>query len=450
MDRSVPEKPEINNDRFAQLLMKKRTVGKLALAICFVALWPISDLSSVEGTVWLTPDFRPELYNRGRRLSRAFHQYLDTHFASDAATEPRPTYPVVAEGKPRNLIFMIGDGMGLGHSDAAALAAYGVGGRLNMYRMPIVGLVATQSATSLGTDSAAAGTALTTGFRTFNGAIGISPDGQPLESFFRTAQRHGKRVGLAVRSSVTHATPASFFANVRSRYQEAEVASQLVARRINVLLGGGIGYFIPRSHPSGLSMRFDDRDVLVEAINSGYRITFEPDELTTVTGDLVMGLYGAFAMPSEDLSPEKWPRPSLADMTDKAIDLLSKGNQGFCLLVEGSQIDWKAHASDFEGVLWETLEFDRAVARCLEFAEKDGNTLVLVTADHETGGLGLAIRGTSGLSAYWSTGAHTAIRVPLYAYGPGCLEFAGVYDNVDVAAKCATLLGLGDFPGLNP
>jgi alkaline phosphatase len=224
---------------------------------------------------------------------------------------------------------------------------------------------------------------------------------------------------------------------------EPEIAAQMIEHDVNVMFGGGLCVFIPQSHPSRLSYRRDERDLLQEAMQRGYRVTINPDELPIVSGERVLGLYGLMGMLPADSA-----RPSLVEMTSKSLELLSHSTEGFCLMVEGSQIDWRCHVGDFEGALWETLEFDRAVECCLRFAEQNGETLVVVTADHETGGLGLCYQGSTGISGYWASGHHTAIHVPLFAYGPGCLQFTGVYENIDVPVKIATVLGLDDFPAL--
>jgi len=417
--------------RFALLL--------LGCAICVTSAAKRSPLAP-----WLETGLRPALFNRGWPLSDAFQSYLHTHFSADPRRmAPRPPYPISTESHAKNCILLIGDGMGLAHVCGASLAAYGVGGRLAIQRMPIVAQVATYSSSSLLTDSGAAATALSTGFRTYNGAIAIDPWGQPLESFFTTAKRHGKRTGVVVTSSLTHGTPAPFVANVAWRSSEPEIAAQMIERNINVLFGAGLPYFLPESHPSGYSARNDERNLLEEAIGRGYKITLDPGELPTLRGDHVLGIYGFWSLPSAETA-----RPSLAEMTAKAIELLSQSSEGFCLLVEGSQIDWRCHAGDFEGTLWETLEFDRAVECCLKFAAENGETLVVVTADHETGGLALSGRDNISISAYWASGYHTAIAVPLWACGPGCLQFSGVYENIDIPVRIASVLGLDDFPAL--
>jgi len=418
-------------------------LGFIALACATLA----TPSSRRKATVpWIERGLRPALFDGTRPLSESFENYLATYFPPDPRlSAPRPPYPIVRETHAKNCIVMIGDGMGLAEACAASLAAYGVGGRLSFERMPIVGLVGTQSASSLVPDSGAAGTALASGVKTYNGAVNTDPAGRPVEPLFITAKRHGKRIGLVVTSSITHATPATFAANVPWRTMEDEIAVQLVERGINVLFGGGLSFFLPRSHPSGVSLRRDERNLLAEAIARDYEVCLDPDHLTSATGERVLGLFALGPMPSADKA-----RPSLADMTRKALDLLSRGDEGFCLMVEGSQIDWRGHMNDFEGLLWETLEFDRAVACCLDFAARNGQTLVIVTADHETGGLGLSGKGNAGLSARWTTHYHTAIRVPLWAYGPGCLKFAGVYENTEVPKKIAEILDLADFPGLRP
>jgi len=419
------------------------TIRLIALLVgC--AVWATSAAKQNTAAAWLENGQRPALFSRGVPFSEPFETYLRTQFPRDPRlSPPRPPLPIVTAPRARNCILLIGDGMGLAHVSGAGLAAYGVGGRLAIQRMPVVGLVATHSSSSLLTDSGAAATALATGFRTYNGAVAEDADGRPLESYFLTAQRHGKRTGLVVTSSLTHGTPAPFVANVTWRYMEPEIAAQLIERNTNVLLGGGLGFFLPRSHPTRLGMRYDERNLLVEAVQRGYQTIFSENDMARLQGDRALGLFGLTSMSSAETA-----RPPLCDMTSKALELLSRGDAGFCLMVEGSQIDWRSHAGDFEGALWETLEFDRAVERCLRFAERTGDTLVVVTADHETGGLGLSGRGADGVSGYWSAGYHTAVMVPLFACGPGSLSFAGVYENIEVPVKIATALELDEFPAL--
>jgi len=420
-----------------------RTI-RLVLLLLVCALC-ITSAARQESTVsWLETGLRPALFNRGRPLSESFEAYLNTHFSPDPRRiGPRPPYPISNKPRAKNCILLIGDGMGLAHVCAAGLAAYGVGGRLAIQRMPIVGQVATYSSNSLFTDSGAAATALATGFRTYMGAVAMDPWGEPLESYFTTARRYGKRTGIVVTSPLTHGTPAPFAANVTWRYMESEIAVQMIERDINVLFGGGIAFFLPGIPPSKYSLREDGRNLLAEAIQRGYMVSLNPGELASLHGDRVLGLYGLYSLQGAEKA-----RPSLPDMTSKAIELLAPNPDGFCLLVEGSQIDWRSHAGDFEGTLWETLEFDRAVECCLRFAASNDDTLVVVTADHETGGLALSGRDNASISAYWASAAHTAIMVPLWAYGPGCLQFAGVYENIDVPIKIASVLGLDDFPAL--
>jgi alkaline phosphatase len=419
-------------------------ITRLALLLLGCALCATSASKQTPTVAWLEHGLRPSLFNRGTPLSPAFQAYLNAHFSPDPRRlPPRPPYPIVTQPRAKNCILLIGDGMGLAHVCAAGLAAYGAGGRLAIQRMPIVGQIATYSSSSLITDSGAAATALSTGFRTYNGAVAVDPWGQPLESYLATAKRHGKRTGVVVTSSLTDGTPACFVANVVWRSMQAEIAAQMLERDFNVLLGAGLAYFIPESHPSRYSVRSDERDLLSEAIARSYQFTLNPQELPLLRADHVLGMFGLFAMP-----PSEAAQPSLVEMTSKALELLSRGNGGFCLMVEGSQIDWRAHAGDFEGLLRDVLEFDRAVGCCLQFAAANGDTLVLVTADHETGGLALPGRDNASLSAYWGSGYHTAIMVPLWAYGPGCMQFVGVYENIDIPVKIATVLGLDDFPAL--
>jgi len=358
------------------------------------------------------------------------------------STEP---YPLTTARKVRNVIFCIGDGMGLGQVTLARLRAVGPAGKLHMERLPVSGFIRTHSANRLVTDSAAAGTAMASGIKTKNGMIGQAPDGSPYRTILEAAQARGMATGLVATSAITHATPASFASHVKGRKMEADVAEQLIANRVNVLLGGGRKFFLPKSNPN--SGRKDERDLLAEARDAGYVYVETAEQLRSVNAPYLLGLFQHKGLTT--VAPE----PMLALMTRKAIECLrnatgmsSGSNKGFFLMVEGSQIDWACHSNDAESCVRQTLLFDEAVKAAIDFALADGHTLVLVTADHETGGLTLHDGDTKEAKVKWSTKGHTGTPVPLFALGPNAEQFAGVYDNTEIPKRLAPLLGIRPWP----
>lgn len=351
------------------------------------------------------------------------------------------TLPRIPGGHPRNIILMIGDGMGLVQVNAARIRRLGAEGMLHMETMPVIGMIRTHSKNRLTTDSAAAGTALAVGVKTNNGMISMEPGGACLQSILLAAQKLGKSTGMAVTATMSHATPAVFGANVENRGDESLIAVQYIENRINVLFGGGLQFFLPASQPG--SARKDEIDLLAEAQTAGYEFVQTPEAMREAGGEYVLGLFrlGSLTTTATD-------EPSLADMTAKAIELLARDPEGFFLMVEGSQIDWAGHANNLDNCIRQTLLFDMAVKQALDFAQKTGDTLVLVTADHETGGMALVGGSLDGsnFEAKWGTTGHTPIQVPVYAYGPGSDYFAGVYDNTQVPIRIAELIGVEEFP----
>lgn len=361
-------------------------------------------------------------------------------------------YPLTSARRVRNVILCIGDGMGLSQVAMASAKATGPGGKLHMERLPVAGTVRTYSASSRVTDSAAAGTAMATGVKTKNGMIGMDPDGGAYLTLLEAAQAKGMPTGLVATSAITHATPASFGAHIRSRKMETDIAEQLIADKVNVLFGGGRKFFLPKSDPK--SGRKDDLDLIAQAREAGYEVIETASELRSSRGPHVLGLFQLEALTTAE------PEPSLAMLAGKAIQVLrhaclessvDDGRPGFFLMIEGSQIDWACHDNDAAKAVRQTLLFDQAIEAAVDFALRDGRTLVVVTADHETGGLTLTDsgneeKGDADLTAHWSTKGHTGTPVPLWAIGPGAAHFAGVQDNTDIPKKIAQLLSLRPFP----
>lgn len=325
---------------------------------------------------------------------------------------------------PNNIILYIGDGMGVAQITAGKI----VKGRLYLEEFKHLGLIMTHSQDALVTDSAAAGTAIATGFKTNNSSISFSAEGKPLKNITEYAQDVGKATGLVVTSSITHATPAVFAAHVESREQHSIIAEQVAKSRIDVLFGGGWEFFVPNTTAG--SNRSDNKDLLAELVKSTTVIQTEDEFNQLGDVDSVVGLFS-----KKDLPRVNERKPSLPDMTRKAIKILSKNKNGFFLMVEGSQIDWGGHDNNLEYITSEIIDFDDTIGVGLEFAEKNSDTLVIVVADHETGGFAIhdgSIKEKMVSESDFTGTYHTGEMVPVFAYGPGASDFTGIGDNTRI------------------
>lgn len=335
---------------------------------------------------------------------------------------------LLAQPRVKNVIFMIGDGMGLSQVYATKTTK----GDLSFLTFPYVGLVTTYSANNYITDSAAAGTALSSGEKTKNGIIGLRSDSTRTESIMEEVRKKGLKTGITVSCSVTHATPAAYYAHQQNREMHEEIANDFVTSGVDVCIGGGKQFFEKRK---------DGRNLSKELQKKGYQIVYNESDLMKVEKGKTLAL----------LAEEHHPRISegrgdmLPNSTGKMLSLLNRdNNNGFFVMVEGSQIDWGGHNNDLKYVENETSDFGKAVQAALDFARKDGNTLIVVTADHETGGLTLvggSVRDQQ-TEGKFSTGGHTATPVPVYAFGPGAESFTGYFDNTEFKNKILTLLGM--------
>lgn len=352
----------------------------------------------------------------------------------------RERLPLVEDGPIKNVIFIIGDGTGLVQLTSGQYHLVGENELLHVQTMPVTGIMQTHAASNLITDSAAGATAFSCGIKTDNGKIAQLPDERNCKTILELAEQKGLSTGLVSTSGVTHATPASYAAHVPSRRMEAMIAAQYLSSGTDVILGGGLEYFIP-SNEKG-SSREDNRNLVSEFGGLGYTFVENVEELNATDSEKILGLFSESGMPSENRTP------TLAEMTSKAIDVLSKNDEGFFLMIEGSQIDWGGHGNDTPYVLREVADFDAAIAEALDFAQEDGETLVIVTADHETGGMTLNgyNRDNHEVEIAWTTGSHTGVPVPIMAYGPHAIQFTGWLDNTEVGIKTAALLGVGDLP----
>ena len=319
------------------------------------------------------------------------------------------------EAPPKNIILFIGDGMGIQQVTAAKV----IKGSLEMERCPVSGLVTTWSANELVTDSAAGATAMATGVKVKNGVVSLDAEGQPLKTALEFAEEKKKATGLVSTCAVTHATPAGFAAHVPSRGQQIVIAEQIAASGVDVLFGGGLDYFTPTNNPS------------LPALQKEMGVAFTTEEFRKIK---MPKKAAALLYPKHPPYAASREIP-LAELTAKAIEILAQDEDGFFLMVEGSQIDWAGHKNNSSNVVAETVDFDDAVGIGLDFAEENGETLVIITADHETGGfavLGGELDEKTVTKTGFVHGGHTASMVPLFAFGPGCKEFSGFLDNTDI------------------
>ena len=314
--------------------------------------------------------------------------------------------------KPKSIILFIGDGMGVSQLTAAIMNKVGS----NFMRFTNGGLVLTSSSNSWITDSAASATAISTGVNTYNKAIGVDDDQNNLKLLVDYASEMGKSFGLIATSSITHATPAAFYSHNASRYEEYDIALQLSESEVDVIIGGGKSFFLPESENG---KRKDKRNLLDEMKSKNFTVVSDMEDLVSLDierTDKVIALLSSEAMGSaKNLSHR------LADMTTAAIQILKKNKKGFFLLVEGSQIDWDAHDNDPENMLFELEDFNGAIGVALDYAETSDGVLIIVTADHETGGLTLLEggHGSNGFKENWSTHGHSGSSTPLLATGAG-------------------------------
>ena len=294
------------------------------------------------------------------------------------------------EAPLKNIIYFIGDGMGAG---IIALTRYYsvdiLGKELTMTRVMNLGSTAYQNNNAfdfITTDSAAAGTALATGYKTTNIMIGMTPDGIPRETILEKAKRLGKSVGVVSTTRLTHATPASFVAHVDFRDKEVDIANQMIASGTDVMMAGGWSFFVPKADKD--SKRKDDRDLMAEAAQMGYTVVKDAAAfraLDVAQTTKVLGLFNKSHM-NYEIDRDDAKEPSLAELTQTAINLLSKNDKGFFLMVEGGRIDHAEHVNDAATAVKDTLAFDKAIEVAMAYSEEDPETLIVVTADHDTAG----------------------------------------------------------------
>ena len=358
-----------------------------------------------------------------------FLAIISLSYSVKTTTLDTPTAP---KGKPKNIILMIGDGMGLNQISAAI---YNTNKQLQFERFPVIGFQKTFSKNNLITDSAASATAIATGVKTNNSSIGIDENESPVASILEEAENQGFATGLIATSSIVHATPASFIAHQKSRNLYEQIAEDFLKTEIDLFIGGGKQFFDRR--------KTDDRNLIEELSKKGYLVyDYFHHEVYQVKPAPNKNLV-YFTADNQPLSAFQG-RDYLPFVSEIALDFLTdKSEKGFFVMIEGSQIDWSGHANQGIPLLAEMEDFNKTIETILEFAQKDGETLVIVTADHETGGFAVNPGSKKKhLNMAFTTNGHTATMVPVFAYGPQAKLFEGIYDNTEIYVKMKQALGL--------
>jgi alkaline phosphatase len=358
-------------------------------------------------------------YAQDRKTETTESSYQNTSFYKIGAFRQK-----FCRKKPKNVILMIGDGMGIAQIYAGMTANRG---NLFLNNFRHVGFSKTYSANRYVTDSGAGGTAIATGHKTNNSSIGVDSVNRPVSSIIETAQANGMATGIVVTTSILDATPAAFVAHVPDRSMMPEIAIDFAETGPDVFIGGGIEHFKNRN---------DGRDLLAELSGKGYMVCDTITELVKVKSGKLAGFL------TESRVSKRGEQLSVT--TKAALDILDDRKKGLFLMVEGSEIDGGGHSNDMAFTVEEMLDFDRAVGVALEFAARDRKTLVVVTADHETGGLTLVNGDLSSgiITGRYSTTGHTGLMVPVFAYGPGAEEFGGIDENTSFFNKFMRLLKL--------
>jgi alkaline phosphatase len=354
--------------------------------------------------------------------------------------------------KPKNIILMIGDGMGIAQITAGM---YSSNKPLNFTRFTTIGLMTNHSLNNIVTDSSASATAIATGKKTYNRAVSVDIEKKPLKTIMEYAKEKGYNIGIVVTSSITDATPAAFISHTEDRENQYEIALDILELEPDIILGGGLRYFKDRP---------DQRDLIEELRKKDYEIFYRWEELINKIPDKkVIGIFADTGMPpviktmpnpeskyfeylkkTTDFNQVR-SKEYLLQMTRSAIMYLESKKKPFILMIEGSQIDWGGHNMDSKYIIAEVLDFDKAIGEVLDFAERDQNTLVIVTADHETSGFAITEgklennQPISNFETKFIHSKHTSTMVPVFSYGPGSKEFTGIYDNTDIFHKIKKL-----------
>ncbi|MEQ6122993.1 alkaline phosphatase [Pseudotenacibaculum sp. MALMAid0570] len=339
--------------------------------------------------------------------------------------------------KPKNIILLVSDGTGLSQISSAYFFKEE---EPNYSRFENIGFIKTSSSQEDVTDSAAGATAFASGIKTYNGAVGVDADSTSVPTIVELVQDRKIRTGVVATSSIQHATPAAFYGHEVSRRFYENLTEDLYNSDIDYFAGGGLRFFTKRKDSVDLTKKLEEKGFYIN--------TKELVGVDQMNGKSKAGfLLAETAMPKMQEDRGDF----LPNATQLGIDFLNN-EKGFFLMVEGSQIDWGGHANDASYAIAELIDFDNVIGKALDFAKKDGNTLVIVTSDHETGGFTLSAKkkkredGTeysdySEVDVTFSTGGHSATLIPVFAYGPGSEEFKGIYENNEIFHKIMKVTG---------
>mgnify|MGYP002177838897 CR=1 FL=1 len=325
---------------------------------------------------------------------------------------------------------MIGDGMGI---PQVSSAYYFGEGTPNFSRFVHIGFHNSSAASHRITDSAAGATAFSTGQKTYKRAIGVSVDSIPQETILEQLQKEGYQTGLISLTSITHATPASFYAHVTDRDMHEEIAAQLVKSKVDFFAGGGKKFF---------NQREDRKDLFQYLVEENYHLD------TLQLSNPVLGQPNAYVL-AEDGIPSKIEGRGdfLKDATAMALDYFDQESKPFFLMVEGSYIDWGGHAENADMMVTEVLDFDKTLGTVLDYVKEHPNTLLVVTADHETGGVSIGkyyeVDESTGnkrevadkVAVYFNSNQHSGELIPVFADGKGAENFQGIYENNEIYHK---------------
>jgi alkaline phosphatase len=372
-------------------------------------------------------------------------------------------------GNHRSVIFVNGDGMSAAHREAARLNLKGRFGQLEMNKLPAAGFEATtpDDPSTVITDSAAAATAWATGKKTYNGAISVDPSGKALTYLGAEAKKAGKATGLVTTAQVTDASPAAFFSSTAQRSLQSEIARQyLDVSKPDVILGGGEDWWYPAGNPG----KFQDNpakdpteqskgpagDLVAKAKSKGYQYVSSAEQLAKAKSGKLLGLFSneeMFEQRPEGEGDLYEPKPTLQAMTEKALSTVSKNKKGFFLFVEEEGVDEFSHENNGEKMLKAMAALDQTVGMLRKYVAKHPDTLLVVTGDHDCGGLTVEDTGTTdesgdGISAEdgpftvagskyqfnldWTTSGHTGVPTPVTAAGYGASGLVGSYQNTHV------------------
>ena len=361
----------------------------------------------------------------------------------DTATIRRPQVepPIdlpASPGPPRNVVLIIGDGMGLGHLSVISTLLHGPAGGLALESAPVVGLVRTWAANDLVTGSAASASAISTGLKTDRKVVSMQPDGSRPPSLFEIAAARGLSTGMVTTSGIVDATPASFLAHAPSRYEYRHILEQVLESSADVVIGGD---FTSHQRAKLQSDYLDLAHTIENAAPERWNVIRDESRLDSARAPLM-----AFFAPR---AGHRYAHgPQLAHSATFAFDVLAQNPSGFLLVLECEETDEGAHNNDLDRAVRGLVELDAAVAEVLAVASERGDTLVLVTADHDTGTPTIVDgKFDHGFATVrWLSDDHGGTWVPLFAFGPGASRFGGVLDNTEIGRRIAELLGFDEFP----